>query len=133
MKTKWSWFLILLASVSLARLNAVGSSGRVPSELIGTWDYTSMTALKKGKPFGTVHFQPGQWTVTFKQDATWTMKLPPPANPRDLNGSYEVHEHDLDMKLADGKPFDKYRFTLEQDGKVLVLASDEATITAKKE
>ncbi len=133
MKTKWSWFLILLASVSFIRLDAVGSSAEVPSKLIGTWDYTSMTTLKKGKPLGTVHFQPGQWTVTFNQNATWTMKLPSPANPRDLNGSYEVHDHDLDMKLTDGKPFHKYRFTVESDGKVLALASDEATISAKRE
>jgi hypothetical protein len=133
MKTKWSWFLIVLASVSLIGLDAIGSSSKVTSELIGTWDYTSMTALKKGKPFGTVHFQPGQWTVTFNQDATWGMKLPPPANPRDLNGSYEIHEGDLDMKLADGKPFHKYHFKVEQEGKVLVLTTDESTISANRE
>ena len=133
MKTKWSWFLIFLASLSFIGFDAVGSSGNVPPELIGTWDYTSMTTLKNGKPFGTVHFQPGQWTVTFKQDATWTMKLPSSANPRDLNGNYEVHDRDLDMKLADGKPFHKYRFTVGKDGKVLDLATDEATISAKKE
>jgi len=132
MKSKWCWFLIALASVCLIRIDATGSSPKVPPELIGTWDYTSMTALKNGKPFGTVHFQPGQWTVTFNPDATWVMKTPPP-NPRGLNGSYEVHGHDLDMKLADGKPYFKYRFTVEQDGKVLVLTTKEATISANRE
>lgn len=127
------WFLIVLASICLLGLDATGSFSKVPPELIGTWDYTSMTALKKGKPFGTVHFQPGQWTVTFNQDKTWVMRTPSPPNPRGLNGSYEVHAHDLDMKLADGKPYYTYRFAVEQDGKVLILTTKEVTISANRE
>ena len=34
------------------------------------------------------------------------MKTPSPQNPRGLNGSYEVHGHDLDMKLAQRKGTD---------------------------
>ena len=114
-------------------LDAIGNSSKVPPELIGTWDYTSMTPLKNGKPFGTVHFQPGQWTVTFNQDGTWVMKTPSPPNPHGLNGSYEVHGHDLEMKLAGGKPYNKYRFTIEQDGKVLSLMTKETSISANRE
>jgi hypothetical protein len=113
--------------------NAAGSP-KAPPEVIGTWDYTSMTALKNGKPFGTVHFRPGQWTVTFNQDATWVMQPPsPPAKPGGLNGTYAVHGRDVDMKLANGSPYYKYRFTIEQDGKVLTLTTKESTISASRE
>ncbi len=37
------------------------------------------------------------------------------------------------MNLANGKPYDKYRFTVEQDGKMLVLTTKEHTITASHE
>jgi hypothetical protein len=105
----------------------------LPPELIGTWDYTSMAALKKGNPFGTVHFQPGQWTVTFNPDSTWVMKPPSsPAKPGGMNGSYAIHGHDVDMKLANGSAYHKYRFTIEQDGKALVLAAKDSIITASR-
>jgi hypothetical protein len=131
MKTKWCWFLVVVASGCLIGLDATGSSPKVPPELVGTWHYTTMTPLKNGKPFGIVHFAPGQWTVTFNQDSTWTMKTPPP-NPRGLSGSCSVHGHDLEMKLADGKPYDTYRFAVERDGKVLVLTTKEVTISASR-
>jgi hypothetical protein len=127
------WFLIVLVLIYLVGFDATGGSTKVPRELIGKWNYASMTSLKNGKPFGTVHFQPGQWTVTFNEDSTWIMKTPSPPNPSGLSGSYEVHGHDLDMKLASGKPYYKYRFTIEQDGKVLVLTTKEVTITGNKE
>ena len=133
MKSRYRWVVIVLAFVCLLGLDANGCPPKVPPELIGTWDYASMTALKNGKPFGAVHFQPGQWTVTFNQNATWTMKTPSPPNPRGLNGSYEVHGHDLDMRLADGKPYYTYRLSFEQDGKVLILTNKEATISANRE
>jgi hypothetical protein len=132
MKIKWC-FLIVLGSVCFTGLDAASTSSKVPPELIGTWDYTSMTPLKNGKPFGTVHFHPGQWTVTFNLDSTWTMKTPSPPNPRGLNGSYELHGHDLEMKLADGKPYYKYNLTIEQNGKVLTLTTRETIIIADRE
>jgi hypothetical protein len=105
-----------------------------PPELIGTWDYTSMTALKKGKPFGTVNFQPDQWTVTFNPDATWAMKPPsPPAKPGGLNGSYAVHGHDVDMKLGNGSSYQKYHFTIGQDGNALTLTTKDSIISASRE
>ena len=101
--------------------------------MLGVWNYTSMTALKNGKPFGTVNFEPGHWTMTLNADQTWTMKTPSRINPQGLKGTYEVHGHDLDMKLANGKPYSKYRFTLEQDGKVLVLNDTETKVSARRE
>jgi hypothetical protein len=132
MNMKLCWFLIVVASACLIGLEAAGSFPKVSPELVGTWDYVTMSPLKNGKPFGIVHFQPGQWTVTFNQDSTWAMKTPPP-NSRSLNGNYSVHGHDLDMKLADGKPYYTYRFTVEQAGKVLVLTTKESTISANRE
>ena len=61
------------------------------------------------------------------------MKTPSPPNPQGLTGSYEVHGYNLDMNLANGKPYDKYRFTVEQDGKMLLLTTKEHTITASRE
>jgi hypothetical protein len=128
------WLLISLASVCLVAVGSAGGSPKTRPELVGTWDYTSMTALKNGKPFGTVHFQPGQWTVTFNQDASWVMKPPsPPAKPGGLSGSYAIHGNDIDMKLANGSSYQKYRFIVEQDGKVLTLTTKEATISASRE
>jgi hypothetical protein len=134
MKSRNDWLLIAVAVLCLVELGAAGDSSKVPPELIGTWDYTSMTALKNGKPFGTVHFQPGQWTVTFNQDGTWAMKPPsPPAKPGGLNGNYAAHGRDVDMKLTNASPYQKYRFAIEQDGKVLTLTTKESTISASRE
>lgn len=126
-KTKAKFLMSLLATVLVGLSIADGRSKAPPPKLIGTWNYTSMTALKNGKPFGTISFHLGQWTVAFNQDATWVMKTPSNVNSRGLNGTYEVHGSDVDMKLANGKPYYKYRFAFEQDGKVLVL-TDKASI-----
>jgi hypothetical protein len=134
MKSRTYWILIALSALCLVEPGGAGNSSKVPPELVGTWNYTSMTALKNGKPFGTVHFQPGQWTVTFNQDATWAMKPPsPPAKPGSLNGRYAVHGHDVEMKLTNGSPYQNYRFTIEQDGKALTLKTKESTISAIRE
>jgi hypothetical protein len=105
-----------------------------PPELIGTWDVTSMTALKKGKIFGTVNFQPDQWTITFNSDATWAMKPPsPPAKPGGLNGSYAVRERHVDMKLANGSTYQECHLTIGQDGNALTLRTKDSIISANRE
>lgn len=124
-------FLFVVALISVAALTAVASD-KNSTPLIGTWDYTSMTALKNGKPFGTVHFQPGQWTVTFDMDG-WTMKTPSRINPDGLKGTYKVHGHDLDLNLISGQPYKKCRFSLENDVTVLVMTDKGSTITASRE
>jgi len=84
----------------LVALDAKSASPKIPSELVGTWDYESFATLKNGKPFGTVHFQTGQWTVTFDQEGTWLVRPPSNVNSSGLSGTNEVHWHDLDMKLS---------------------------------
>jgi hypothetical protein len=37
------------------------------------------------------------------------------------------------MKLTNGSPYQKYRFAIEQDGKVLTLTTKESTISASRE
>jgi hypothetical protein len=132
MKSRKSEFFLVLAAVCLIALDAGGGSPTPPPELIGTWSYTSLTALKNGRPFGTAHIKPGQLKMTFNPDGTWILH-PTSANPQGLNGSYEIHGRDLEMKFADGKPYDKCRFKFEQDGKVLVLTGAEQIITAIRE
>jgi hypothetical protein len=62
------------------------------------------------------------------------MKPPlPPAKPGGTSGSYSVHGRDVDMKRTDGNSFQKYRFKVEQDGKVLVLTTKESIIAASRE
>jgi hypothetical protein len=61
------------------------------------------------------------------------MKTPSNVNSDGLNGTYEVHGHDVDMKLANGKPYYKYRYTIEQDGKALVLTGKETINRANRE
>jgi hypothetical protein len=125
--------LIMLVSACFVGLSATGGSANVPTELTGIWEYSAMTALKAGKPFGSVNFGSGQWTVTFNPDNTWTMEVNLPRNPaRHMNGHYVIHGHELDMKLDDGKPYSSYRFSVEQDGKLLVLTNKEHTINANK-
>ncbi|MGD0546172.1 MAG: lipocalin family protein [Candidatus Acidiferrales bacterium] len=133
MRTTLLFLQIVIFAACLTALDARSASPKVPSELIGTWDYESFTPLKNGKPFGMVHFQPGQWTVTFNQDATWVMKPPSNVNPSGQNGTYEVHGHDLDMKSSNGKPYNSFHFKIDHEGKVLTLVNQKTSITANRE
>ena len=130
---------VVLASASLAALSVSIASAQIPPELIGTWDYESLTALKNGKPFGTVHFRPGQWTLKLNADATWVEKQPPPLSKpgsQPTTGTYEVQGHDLTLKSAEGRER-RYRFTLKQHGEILTLTDENkgegSTISAKRE
>jgi hypothetical protein len=133
MKSRGIGYLVAVGCLLVVGLQSASGAHKVLQELVGTWDYISMTSLKNGKPFGTVHFNPGQWTVTFNSDGTWAMKTPSNLNGQGLSGSYDVRGRDLDMKRANGKPYDDYRFSIEQDGKALVLTTKEVTITANRE
>jgi hypothetical protein len=84
--------LPILVCVWLVALGLAKASDELPQELIGIWDYTSMTI-----PSGaTVHFKPGQWTLRLNADATWVMQGPTP-NAKPVNGTYEVHGSKLKM------------------------------------
>jgi hypothetical protein len=94
------------------------------AQLVGSWDYESMTNLKDGKPFGTVHFKPGQWTITFKADGTCNRSgLGKNAEPQTC--TYKVHKKELAIEFANGKKWD-YKFEIH-DGKSLRM-TDKNTI-----
>jgi hypothetical protein len=123
----------LLALICLATVSVAVASSEIPPELIGTWDFASMTSLKDGKPFGTIHFKPGQWTLRLKNDGTYGEDFPVGKNPH-MDGVYKVHGHNLQMKPAKGSADLRYEFSLEQDGKVLVLTDKGKSIsTANRE
>lgn len=107
------------------------AADRIPQELIGTWHENSMTALKNGKSFGTGNFKPGQLSITFSADGMWLIDTTVP-RPHKLNGSYEVHGYDLDMKWEDGKPYALYHYKIAQNGKQLLLKNDEVSIVASR-
>lgn len=126
--------LVILACLFLGAIGVAAGSDEIPAELIGTWDYTSLTALKDGKPSGTVHFKLGQWTLKLNADATYLMKPPPPAaKPEGVSGTYKVHGHDLDLSPANGAHKLMYHFSLKHDGKVLELKDKGTMITASRE
>jgi hypothetical protein len=66
--------LPILVCVWLLALGLAKVSDEPPQELIGIWDYTSLT-ISSG---ATVHFKPGQWTLKLNADATWVMQGPIP-------------------------------------------------------
>jgi hypothetical protein len=127
MNWKGCRFLPALALVYLAALSTAVASREIPPELIGTWDFTSMTALKDGKPFGTIHFKPGQWTLKLKDDGTYIEDFPVGKIPH-VEGAYKVHGHELEMKATTRNTDSKYSFALEQDGKILTLTDKGKSI-----
>jgi len=133
---KCTFVAVLVCSCLVA--GAAIASSEILSELVGTWNYSSLTAIKNGKPFGTAHFQPGQWTLKLNADGTYLMKGPMKASSSDSSGAsgkYEVRKHDLNMRPDNGGHGLKYEFKLKQDGKVLVLTSkdDGSIISANRE
>jgi hypothetical protein len=109
------------------------ASGDIPPELIGTWDFASFANLKHGQPFGTIHFKPGQWTLKLHDGGAYTEDFPVGSDPH-VEGVYKVHGHDLQLKATSRKAESRYRFALEQNGKVLVLTDEGKSIsTANRE
>jgi len=125
--------LVLTFGLVCLALGVTIAASEIPPELIGTWSFTSMTALKDGKPFGTINFKPGQWTLKLKDDGTYVEDFPVGKAPH-VEGVYKVHGHDLEMQATTRKADIKYHFALEQDGKILVLTDQGKTIsTASRE
>jgi hypothetical protein len=119
----------LLAALVWLTVGVAVSSSQISPELAGTWDYTSLTALRDGKPFGTAHFHAGQWTLKLNADATWVMQGPT-ANAKPVNGTYEVHGSTLKMN---GGNESEYHFSLKKGGKVLQLKDKGSMISATRE
>ena len=125
-------FVAVLVCVCFVAIGASVVSSQIPPDLIGMWNYSSLTAIKDGRPFGTVHFQPGQWTMKLNADGRFFEKGPLKSKSSDSDGAtgkYEVHKHEFDMRPDRGSHELKYNFKLEEGGKVLVLTDkDKGTI-----
>lgn len=122
---------IVLALILIVTCYAVAAGQDSPQALVGGWDYASMTNLKDGKPSGTVHFKPGQWTITFNPDASWTRSaLIPAAKPQ--AGTYKVHNNDLILKHNYVASDDKFEFELKNDGKTLTLTNKDTIYQATR-
>ncbi len=62
------------------------------------------------------------------------MKLPNISDPSQaVRGTYEVHGHDLELKFVSGERYNKYHFSFEQDGIVLLLTTKTLVITASRQ
>jgi hypothetical protein len=118
-------FLLALSLVCLAVLGEVAASSGIPAELIGTWDYMSLTIPSGAR----VHFKPGQWTLKLSADATWTMQGPTP-NTKPVNGTYEVRGNNL--KMHGGNDLE-YHFSRKHGGKDLQLRDKKTVIDASRE
>ncbi|MGC2364255.1 MAG: hypothetical protein WA555_04505 [Candidatus Sulfotelmatobacter sp.] len=125
MREMRSKILLIPVCVWLLAFGLAKASDEVPQELIGTWDYISLTI-----PSGaTVHFKPGQWTLKLNADKTWVMEGLVPKHWK-ANGAYEVHGSKL--KLNGGNDLE-YHFSLKRDGKVLELKDKSSKISASRE
>jgi hypothetical protein len=92
-----------------------------------------MTALKDGKPFGTIHFKPEQWALKLKNDGTYIEDFPV-GKITHVEGAYKLHGHELEMTATTRNTDSKYSFGLEEDGKVLTLTDKgKITISANRE
>jgi hypothetical protein len=108
---------------------AIAGGQDSPQALVGSWNYESMTNLKDGKPFGTVHFKPGQLTIAFNPDGSWARSAPIPA-AKPQAGTNKVHKHDLILKHNYAASDDKYEFELKNDGKTLTLTNKDTIYQA---
>ncbi len=125
MREMKSKILLILVCVGLLALGLAKASSELPQELVGVWDYASLT-ISSG---ATVHFKPGQWTLKLSADATWLMQGPLP-NAKPVNGTYEVHGSELKMNGGNNL---EYHFSLKHDGKVLELKDKSSKISATRE
>ena len=99
--------------------------------LIGTWDYTSYTAVHKGKPSGAVQFKPGTMQFIYREDGTWEMHAAD-ATRTELHGTYEVRAAELIMKKSDGSLYQDFDVELKNNGKDMVLKDKNSIVIAKK-
>jgi hypothetical protein len=99
--------------------------------LIGKWDCTSLTNLQDGRPFGTVHFNPGVMSYTYSDDGTWVMEAQISKHTK-LNGRYEIHGSELVMRNADGSLYEDFKVEIKDKGKEVVFKAKSSIITASK-
>ncbi len=127
----WSVFFSVLLSFSTLPLFASGNPIDKVA-LVGSWDYTTYTMLKKGKPAGTVQFKPRSMVFTYNDDGTWQMQADD-ATHTHRGGTYELlHGSELVLKNSDGSPYQDFQVEMRSDGKFMLLRDDKSALTAEK-
>lgn len=127
----WSVFVAVLLSLSTVSLFAAGTEID-KAALVGSWEYTTYTMLKKGKPVGTVQFKPRSMVFTYNEDGTWQM-LADDATHTHRNGTYEVlHGSKLVLKNSDGSPYQDFQVEMRSGGRFMLLRDDKSALTAEK-
>lgn len=100
--------------------------------LVGSWDYTTYTMLKKGKPTGTIQFKPRSMVFTYHDDGTWQMQADD-ATHTHRSGTYELRNgSELVLKNSDGSPYQDFQVEMRSDGKFMLLRDDKSALTAEK-
>ncbi len=100
--------------------------------LVGSWDYTTYTMLKKGKPVGTIQFKPRSMVFTYNDDGTWQMQADD-ATHTHRNGTYELlHGSELVLKNPDGSGYQDFQLEMRSDGRFMLLRDNKSALTAEK-
>ena len=127
----WSVLVSVLLSLSTVPLFAAGTSID-KAVLVGSWDYTTYTMLKKGKPVGTIQFKPRSMIFTYNGDGTWQMQADD-ATHTHRSGTYALlHGSELVLKNSDGSPYQDFQVEIRSDGKFMLLRDDKSALTAEK-
>lgn len=127
----WSFLFSVLLSLSTVPLFAAGTPID-KAALVGSWDYTTYTMLKKGKPAGTIQFKPRSMVFTYNDDGTWQMQADD-ATHTHRSGTYELlHGLELVLKNSDGSPYQDFQVEMRSDGKFMLLRDEKSALTAEK-
>jgi len=121
----------ILLSLLAAPLFAAGAPVD-KAALVGSWDYTTYTMLKKGKPVGTVQFKPRSMVFTYNDTGAWQMQADD-ATHTHRSGTYELlHGSELVLKNSDGSPYQDFQVEMRSDGRFMLLRDEKSVLTAEK-
>lgn len=130
-RTVFSVFATLLFPLLGVPLFAAGATID-KAALVGSWDYTTYTMLKKGKPAGTIQFKPRSMVFTYNGDGTWQMQADD-ATHTHRNGTYELRDgSELVLRNPDGSPYQDFQVEMRGDGKFMLLKDSKSALTAEK-
>lgn len=102
------------------------------SALVGSWDYTTYTMLKDGKPAGTLQFKPRSMVFTYSNDGTWRMQAND-ATHTHRSGTYQLlHGSELVLKNSDGSPYQDFQVEIRGQGRSMLLRDNKSILTADK-
>jgi hypothetical protein len=126
--------LFVLGSIMLSLSTAPAHASGTPIDratLVGAWDYTTYTMMRKGKPAGTVQFKPRTMVFTYTDDGIWQMQANDPTHTH-RTGTYDLHGSELVLKNSDGSPYQDFQVEMRGDGRSMLLRDDKSVLTTEK-